>query len=322
VTKTVQKTGFRSGIAARLAGIPVETLRVWERRYGLTGASSKEGGHRLYDQGDIDRLALLKRLVDFGQPVGTIAHLDSAALLKMQQDLISLAQQANQKPVNEPTQIALVGPVMGSGVLKGALQSENLVVAAQAMSLSQLQSERPGETQIDALFVEIPNLLDTAASEVREVSESLRIERVVIFYRFAPDILIRRLRTIGYSVVRMPFDVQELVLLCGALMKREPSVVVRDPPAAADETDCDPKFSTESLVRLSHMKSSVYCECPSQLAELLMSITAFERYSAQCASQTPADANLHKQLELDAIKIRKILEASITNVIQHENIPI
>jgi hypothetical protein len=276
----------------------------------------------LYNQGDIDRLALLKRLVDFGQPVGTIAHLDSAALLKMQQDLISLAQQANQKPVNEPTQLALVGPVMGSETLKGALQSENLVIAAQAMSLSQLQAESSGESRIDALFVEIPNLLDTVAREVREVSESLRIERVVIFYRFAPNILIRQLRAIGYSVVRMPFDVQELVLLCGALMKREPSMVVRDPPAVLDETNCDPKFSTESLVRLSQIKSSVYCECPSQLAELLMSVTAFERYSAQCASQTPEDANLHKRLELDAMKVRKILEASITDVIQHENIPI
>lgn len=322
MTTTVQKTGFRSGIAARLAGIPVETLRVWERRYGLTGASGREGGHRLYNQGDIDRLALLKRLVDFGQPVGTIAHLDSAALLKMQQDLISLAQQANQKPVNEPTQLALVGPVMGSEALKGALQSENLVIAAQAMSLSQLQAESSGESRIDALFVEIPNLLDTVAREVREVSGSLRIERVVIFYRFAPNILIRQLRAIGYSVVRMPFDVQELVLLCGALMKREPSMVVRDPPAVLDETNCDPKFSTESLVRLSQIKSSVYCECPSQLAELLMSVTAFERYSAQCASQTPEDANLHKRLELDAMKVRKILEASITDVIQHENIPI
>jgi hypothetical protein len=276
----------------------------------------------LYNQGDIDRLALLKRLVDFGQPVGTIAHLDSAALLKMQQDLISLAQQANQKPVNEPTQLALVGPVMGSEALKGALQSENLVIAAQAMSLSQLQAESSGESRIDALFVEIPNLLDTVAREVREVSGSLRIERVVIFYRFAPNILIRQLRAIGYSVVRMPFDVQELVLLCGALMKREPSMVVRDPPAVLDETNCDPKFSTESLVRLSQIKSSVYCECPSQLAELLMSVTAFERYSAQCASQTPEDANLHKRLELDAMKVRKILEASITDVIQHENIPI
>jgi hypothetical protein len=53
-----------------------------------------------------------------------------------------------------------------------------------------------------------------------------------------------------------------------------------------------------------------------------MSVTAFERYSAQCASQTPEDANLHKRLELDAMKVRKILEASITDVIQHENIPI
>ena len=37
---------FRSGMAARLAGLPVATLRVWERRYGLGGARTTGAGHR------------------------------------------------------------------------------------------------------------------------------------------------------------------------------------------------------------------------------------------------------------------------------------
>ena len=39
-------SGYRSGVAARLAGLPVETLRVWERRYGVSdaGRSPREIG--------------------------------------------------------------------------------------------------------------------------------------------------------------------------------------------------------------------------------------------------------------------------------------
>ena len=42
---------YRSGSAARLSGVPVETLRVWERRYGVTDTSRSEGGRRQYSFG-------------------------------------------------------------------------------------------------------------------------------------------------------------------------------------------------------------------------------------------------------------------------------
>ncbi|WP_204311553.1 MerR family transcriptional regulator, partial [Stenotrophomonas maltophilia] len=35
---------YRTGAAARLAGLPVETLRVWERRYSLSDAQRSERG--------------------------------------------------------------------------------------------------------------------------------------------------------------------------------------------------------------------------------------------------------------------------------------
>ena len=39
---------YRSGVAARLAGLSPETLRVWERRYNLSGAERSARGQRLY----------------------------------------------------------------------------------------------------------------------------------------------------------------------------------------------------------------------------------------------------------------------------------
>jgi len=72
---------LRSGSAARLAGLPVTTLRVWERRYGVVAAPKSATGQRLYGAGDVQRLALLKLLSDRGHAIGTMATLPLADLL-------------------------------------------------------------------------------------------------------------------------------------------------------------------------------------------------------------------------------------------------
>ena len=71
---------YRSGVAARLAGIPVETLRVWERRYRVVGPRVSPRGQRLYSSEEIGRLKLIKQLVDMGHPIGAIATLSTDAL--------------------------------------------------------------------------------------------------------------------------------------------------------------------------------------------------------------------------------------------------
>ena len=55
-SKGIEPT-YRSGTAARLAGIPVDTLRMWERRYNVVGPQVSERGHRRYAAEDVDRLA-------------------------------------------------------------------------------------------------------------------------------------------------------------------------------------------------------------------------------------------------------------------------
>ena len=47
---------YRSGVAARLSGVPVDTLRIWERRYAVIGPPLSAGRQRLYSLADIRRL--------------------------------------------------------------------------------------------------------------------------------------------------------------------------------------------------------------------------------------------------------------------------
>ena len=43
-----ERPSYRRGAVAKLTGIPVETLRVWERRYNTVGPRQSAKGQRIY----------------------------------------------------------------------------------------------------------------------------------------------------------------------------------------------------------------------------------------------------------------------------------
>lgn len=56
------------------------------------------------------------------------------------------------------------------------------------------------------------------------------------------------------------------------------------------------------------------------MAELLLTIGSFERYSQQCASRDPADARLHQDLGHAAGQARAILEAALERLVLAEGL--
>src|SRR6187549_3848046 len=59
-------TMYTIGEAAERAGLSVEVLRAWERRYGVVTPRRTEAGYRLYDTPTIQRLQTMRRLVEEG----------------------------------------------------------------------------------------------------------------------------------------------------------------------------------------------------------------------------------------------------------------
>jgi DNA-binding transcriptional MerR regulator/methylmalonyl-CoA mutase cobalamin-binding subunit len=58
----------------RDTGLSKDTLRVWERRYGFPQPQRDANGERVYPQDQVDKLRLLKRLMDQGHRPGKIAE--------------------------------------------------------------------------------------------------------------------------------------------------------------------------------------------------------------------------------------------------------
>lgn len=66
--------------AERATGLSKDTLRVWERRYGFPTPQRDASGERLYSGDQIERLRLLKRLVDAGERPGRLMALPTDEL--------------------------------------------------------------------------------------------------------------------------------------------------------------------------------------------------------------------------------------------------
>lgn len=73
------------GIAAveRDTGLAKDTLRVWERRYGFPAPGRDTNGERVYPQEQVDKLRLIRRLLDLGKRPAAIVGADVATLAGM-----------------------------------------------------------------------------------------------------------------------------------------------------------------------------------------------------------------------------------------------
>jgi MerR family transcriptional regulator, light-induced transcriptional regulator len=66
--------GVRVGELARRVGVAPETLRAWERRYGVLRPSRTPGGYRVYGADDELRAQRMRELIESGWAAGQAAH--------------------------------------------------------------------------------------------------------------------------------------------------------------------------------------------------------------------------------------------------------
>ncbi len=66
---------FNLGVAIQETGINPDTLRAWERRYGLPQPARSEGGHRLYSARDIDTIKWLNSRLIEGMSISKAVNL-------------------------------------------------------------------------------------------------------------------------------------------------------------------------------------------------------------------------------------------------------
>jgi hypothetical protein len=265
----------------------------------------------LYTASQVQRLGLLKQLVDQGHPIGQLAHLSMDAL----RALGGKGQSATNVTLR-PIDVVVVG--IGLARRIGASPHDTLLlnVLDSCARLDAPACLRPG-LHADVLLVELAELDERAIPMIASASAALQAAATVVLYRFCSNATIRALRAQGWLVARVPSDMGELVPLCHQALEGQ-----HLPSRLAGTGLAGPRFDEESLANITEASSKLSCECPRHMAELLLMVGSFERYSHQCASRNTVDAQIHQDLGQAAGQARVILEAALERLARAEGLPL
>lgn len=88
---------LRIHAVSRATGVSPHALRIWERRYGTMASRRSAAGYRLYTGEDLERIRIIKELLDAGHSVGDVAGLSL-------EELVAVRAQGRPRP--EPPPIA------------------------------------------------------------------------------------------------------------------------------------------------------------------------------------------------------------------------
>lgn len=306
---------YRIGAVCRLTGISQHVLRVWEKRYGAVEPERSETDRRLYRESDVNRLSLLKALVDRGQAIGSIADLDDDELERRLQQSAGVLQTsgAAKKPA-----LVLFGESLAT-TRGDCASSETFVLVGQYDDISQFTAEKPSK-RLDVAVIEWPTLQPDSAIEITRHANRLNARHIVVVYDYAPRAALQRLATDRITALRSPLDIAALE----AVVAWRFGLAVRQGETTEDVAGVIPsrQFNDRELTYLAAQSSAIACECPMHLAQLISRLVNFEAYSAECESRNAEDAALHNYLHNTTSRARSMMERALTRVVELENLSV
>ena len=330
-TGTEGESLHRSGAVAHMLRMPVATLRVWERRYGLTQSALSPGGQRLYSDDDVRRLALIKQLSDLGHAIGSLAPLDMLQLQRVASthaDALAATEkrerpEASPLPPARAWRLAVIGTALGTRLQRPALLrriGRPVALLGPFQDAAQAAAALRGSA-VDALLVHEPQLHAGWLAAIEAAAPALAQVPRAVLYGFAADPVCDALATAGTALLREPQPDAVVAQWLHSL-----SIVAAAPQPTADKRvrSVEPvpprRWDDAALVEFAGLSSTIACECPRHVAELLVQLSHFEAYSAKCEHRNTADAELHAYLRRVASGSRARFEAALEHVALHEGL--
>ena len=305
--------GYRIGAVCRLTGLSPHVLRVWEKRYHAVDPERSDTGRRHYREQDIHRLQLLKALVDRGQAIGSIANLDNRELENRLQQ--SSAMRTSDGMVERPG-LATFGITLGEN--GDDYSGSNIFdLLGHFERISDYETSKP-TLRLDVAVIEWPSVHPETSVEITQLANRLNARHVVLVYDYAPRALLKRLGNDRITALRSPLDMAALEAVIAWRFGR---VVApgNDMESAAGSIPSR-EYNDRELAYLAAQSSTIACECPMHLAQLITRLVHFEAYSAECESRNDQDAALHSYLHKTTSTARNLMERALTRVVELENL--
>ena len=315
---------YRSGAVARMVQMPVSTLRVWERRYGVVQPALSPSGHRLYSAADVRRLVQLKQLTDTGHAIGSIATLDDEALLDVAATHASslTARRAAPPAGPAPWRVVVVGPAFERRLQRAALLrtlGRPVEIVATHDELAQVGPATSGP--VDALLLQLPGIGPGTLAAIRSALGACGARAAAMVYGFGTLAACEAIADEGVAVLRESQDDRALGRWLRSVADAVPEPLLAAGDGALPLVEVPPRRYTDAaLTDFAALSPTIACECPRHVAELLMQLSHFEAYSAECQHQSPADAAMHAYLRRVAGTARALFETALERLVIEEGL--
>lgn len=316
--------------------MPVATLRIWEQRYQAVRPSTAASGHRLYSPADVERATLLRRLTAQGHAIGLLASLETDQMREMMR--APEVTQANwvESHLQSSIKIVVVGHSLASRVqrlfyLQPFGLKVQLVGVFDSLEASAKAAGQSDEPNADILILQAGSLQTGVHQELLKAQDAWRAPSAAVFYRFSSAAARAELTNAGVEVLSEPSDDNSLRQWLSTLQnkgtqgRKASDVRHSTPPVSVglgEQTVSPPLFDDAALTQFAGLSTTVACECPSHLAELLLQVSSFEKYSSECANRSVADARLHAYLQHVAGSARMLFEKALEQVAIAEGLPL
>ena len=326
-TRPSAPNDYGIGTVARLTGLTDHTIRVWERRYGAVDPERSDAGRRRYTAAHVERLGLLKRLVDLGESIGGIAQLDDETLRERLDGLIT--QAGDLRGTGQPLSLRLAAlTTAGDSHARRLAESFPGIQLLIDTPYRDLFRSEASKLRPNALLLDYPALSEDVIEEIGQLRDAAAQARCVVLYGFGRRPDIERLQQEGVAMVQAPADLADLVraLTVALPASAEPrEAPVADlggkEPAGPDQFRiASRRFNIDELMRLAEASPVIECECPRHLISLIRNLTAFEIYSANCENRSAEDAALHCFLHAQTSQARATIEHALMRLMEIEGI--
>ena len=303
------------GTVARLTGLKSDTLRVWERRYGLGASYKSPTGRRQYTQSDLDHLQLVAALVAHGVRIGEIAASDRKTLEILLEKEFAF-QTGKAKPIPPAkSRVVFLGPDLCHWLdaHQGCISGVSALLAR--MSVEQAVQELYADDTADLLVAHCPSLTLQHIRGVEALAERLSVRRTIVLYQFANQQWLSELERMGHTALQYPVEPSRLAFEIGRTqIERETEEGMGN---LSELMPAKPRmFSDAELRAASREKIVIDCECPRHLSDLIRSLNEFESYSSACSVDNWKDAAIHASIYAYTCQARHLMEKALQSAME------
>ena len=208
--------------------------------------------------------------------------------------------------------LALFGQTYPSQLRANPQALRDMQVVWAGASLESFRTDVP-KLKPEVLALDFVDLGKVPEQLVPELLEATGARHALVSYRLTHHATLQAITSERIRFIQGPLPLNLLRTHVQRALENTSQVAPRPPPRP-------PRFTAEQLGRLMEIASSVKCECPNQLAQLVSGLRAFEDYSKSCENQNEKDQRIHALLYRQSAVAREVLEEVLVELLEHENI--